>query len=318
MKKLIKIIGVLIGLIVLLIAGGLIYINASGIPHYKTTPMPLQVQATSASIARGQKLVYMLCMFCHKDPNTGRLTGKKLLDIPPEFGEVYSRNITQDKEQGIGAWTDGEIAYLLRTGVAKDGHYTPPYMVKLPNLADDDINAIISFLRSDNPMVAADPTPDIPSSPSLLTKLLCRVAFHPLPLPTHKIELPDTNNAVQLGRYLAVNLGCSECHSKDFKTNNQLEPEQSEGYFGGGNQPLNEQGQVMLTPNITPDKATGIGNWTKDEFIKTLKTGQVKNQPALRYPMEPYVLLTDAEAGAIFEYLMTIPAIDHEVKRSGI
>ena len=37
--------------------------------------------------------------------------------------------------------------------------YAPPYMAKLPNLADKDMNAIISFLRSDHPLVAADPTP---------------------------------------------------------------------------------------------------------------------------------------------------------------
>ena len=73
--------------------------------------------------------------------------------------------------------TDSELIYLLRTGIKKDGKYAPPYMAKLPNMADEDIDAIISFLRSDDPMMKADATPDQPCEPSFLTKLLCRVAF---------------------------------------------------------------------------------------------------------------------------------------------
>lgn len=239
-----------------------------------------------------------------------------MMDAPPEFGEIYSQNITQDKTYGIGDWTDGELVYLLRTGIKRDGKYSPPYMAKLPHMADEDINAIISFLRSDHPMVNADPTPDIPPMPSLLTKLLCRVAFKPLPMPTEAIPLPNENDPVELGKYLAHNLDCFACHSADFKTNDLLNPELSEGYFAGGNKPLDLQGRVMLTSNLTPDKETGIGNWTKEDFINALKYGQKKGEKALTYPMLPYPQLTDAEAGAIFEYLQTIPPIKNKVERS--
>lgn len=318
MRKALKIIGTTLAAILLIITVVGLYSYFMPIRSYTMQQVEVQVPHTPEYIARGEKLTMMLCANCHMNSDTRKLSGIKMLDLPPDLGVAYSRNITQDKEHGIGNWSDGELVYLLRTGIKKDGHYTPPYMVKLPNMADDDINAIIAFLRSDNPIVTPDPTPSVESKPSFLTKLLCYVAFKPLPFPTKPVSLPDTNNKVEMGKYLATNLGCNSCHSADFKTNDDLFPEKSKGYFGGGNQPLDKHGMVMLTPNLTPDKETGIGNWTKDEFVNAVKTGIVKNQPSLRYPMEPYVLLTDDEAGAIFEYLQTIPVIHNKVDRSGL
>jgi len=55
----------------------------------------------------------MLCNDCYLDPNTGKLTGRKMDEIS-QFGVVYSRNITKDRDHGIGKWTDGQIVYLHR------------------------------------------------------------------------------------------------------------------------------------------------------------------------------------------------------------
>jgi mono/diheme cytochrome c family protein len=247
---------------------------------------------------------------------TGKLTGTQMLDAPKEFGTIYSQNITQDKEYGIGVWTDAELLYLLRTGIKRSGQYSPPYMAKLPVMADDDVNAIIAFLRSDDKMVAANATPDTPSEPSFLTKMLTRLAWKPFPLPTEVIPVPDSTDVIATGKYLAHNLDCFSCHSADFKTNNFLQPELSEGYFAGGNQTLDYEGRVKPTANLTPDKETGIGNWTKEQFIKAVKYGQKEGEVALTYPMVPYTQLTDEEAGAIFEYLKTIPAINNKVDRA--
>jgi mono/diheme cytochrome c family protein len=189
-------------------------------------------------------------------------------------------------------------------------------MAKLPHMADSDMDAIVSFLRSDHPLVAADATPDVPAQPSFLTKLLCKVAWKPFPLPTEEIPRPDPADELVTGKYLAHNLDCFSCHSADFKTNNYLEPEKSPGYFAGGNMPLDLEGRVMYTSNLTPDKTTGIGNWTKDQFVRAVKYGEKEGEPALVYPMTPYVQLTDQEAGAIYTYLQSIPAIENEVERS--
>ncbi len=316
MKRIFKILGILIGVVVIAALAGFTIINSKGIPTYETEPRDIQVEVTPEAVERGKKLALVLCANCHKDSETGKLTGIKMLDSPPEFGVAYSQNITQDPAYGIGNWTDGELIYLLRTGVKKDGKYAPPWMPKLPNMADEDIYAIVAFLRSDDPMVAADPKPDKPCEPSFLAKLLSRMAFKPLPYPTETIPMPDTNNLLELGKYLAHNLDCSSCHSADFKTVNLMEPEKSEGYFGGGNTLLDMEGRTIQTQNLTPDKETGIGNWSEEKFVRVLKYGVKDGEPALRYPMMPYVNLTDTEARAIYAYLNTIPPIKNDVART--
>jgi len=315
-KKIIKILGIAVLVILALGLIGFITINTGDLPSYEVEQIDLQVERTPERVERGKKLALMLCANCHKSTETGALTGTRMHDAPPEFGEIHAPNITQDRTHGIGDWTDGELLYLLRTGVKRDGRYAPPYMAKFPTMADEDLYSLIAFLRSDDPLVAADPTPDRPSNPFFLTKLLCKVAWKPFPLPNEPIARPDTSDRLALGKYLAHNLDCFSCHSADFKTNNFLVPEQSPGYFGGGNKPLNREGQVVLTSNLTPDPETGIGKWSEEAFIKAVKYGLKEGAPALQYPMTPYTALSDAEAGAIFHYLKTIPPIVNKVERT--
>ncbi len=316
--KILKIGGLILLFLLLIITTIALFINFSGIPKYPTEEVKISIKPSSEQILRGKKLASMLCVNCHKDAETGRLTGTKMRDLPTEFGTAYTPNITNHPTNGIGGWTDGEIAYLLRTGIKKDGRYAPPYMPKFPNMANEDLEAIIAFLRSDDNLVAPDPTPSQESYPSFLTKFLCRVAFKPLPLPNETIALPDSADVLKLGKYYAHNLDCFACHSSDFKTIDPLNPENSEGYFAGGNKPLDMQGNIVITQNLTPDPETGIGQWSKEKFIKAVKYGLKEGEPALRYPMQPYIYLEDYEVGAIYEYLMTLQPVKNDVKRSGI
>jgi mono/diheme cytochrome c family protein len=107
---------------------------------------------------------------------------------------------------------------LLRTGIRRDGKYTPPWMPKLNRIADEDILSIIAFLRSDDSLVQASSEPDRESEPSFLVKFLTHVAFKKFRYPDHKIVPPDSNDKVALGRYLALEaFDCFACHSGDFK-----------------------------------------------------------------------------------------------------
>lgn len=318
MKKAFKVLAKFLLVLVLLIGSYLVYVSVKGIPSYETQPVSFVLQSTPEAVSRGGKLVGMLCANCHLNVESGKLTGGRMFDAPAEFGEVYAPNITQDTEYGIGAWSNEDLVRLLRTGIKKDGIYAPPYMVKLPGLADSDMNAIISFLRSDNEMVIASHTPDQPSKPSLLTKLLCNVEWKPLPFPEDPIAMPDENDRLALGKYLANNLECFSCHSSNFKTNDFMNPEMSVGYFGGGNETLNLEGDVMLTQNLTPDMETGIGSWSEEKFSRAVRFGIKEGEPALRYPMQPYSQLTDDEVGAIYQYLQSIPPISNNTVRSGL
>lgn len=314
MKKIVKFFLLFLLAIVVLVALGAGYINFRGILTYDVKKIDYSVEVTPERVQRGKRWALMLCVFCHMGSD-GKLTGKKMMDIPLEFGEIYSQNITRDEEFGIGKWTDGEILYVLRTGILPDGRYIPPYMPKLAHMSDEDIASIIAFLKSDDPLVAPAAVPDIPAKPSFLVKFLSYVAFKPLPFPEEPVPGSDTANVVEWGKYLAHNLDCYQCHSADFKTNNALEPEKSKGYFGGGNPVLDMEGKPVPSANLTPDKETGIGNWTEEQFVNAVKYGRVEGQPPLRYPMTPYVQLTDNEIKAIFAYLKTIPPIKNKIER---
>lgn len=315
MKKIFKILGITFIVLLIITGAAAAFIYFRGIPSYSTTGIKYHCNSTPESVARGRKLAVMLCANCHLNNATGKLTGRHMSDAPPEFGYAYSANITQDKSHGIGNYSDAELVWLLRTGIKRNGKYAPPYMAKLPHLSDYDLNAIISFLRSDDALVQADPTPAKPCEPSFLTKFLCVVAFKPLPYPEKPISMPDTTNPVMLGKYLVHNLDCYTCHSGDFTKLDILNPENSFGYLGGGNKPLDQQGNVVLTANITPDAETGIGTWTEEKFVRALRFGLIEGQPALRYPMMPYTQLTDYEAACIFRYLKTVPAIKNKIDR---
>ena len=71
----------------------------------------------------------------------------------------------------------------------------------------------------------------------------------------------------------------------------------------------------MPTMNLTPDMETGIGRWPEDKFVRAVKYGQVEGEPSLRYPMQPYVHLSDDEVKAIYAYLRTLDPVSNKVER---
>lgn len=316
MKTVFKFLGYIVLVVIVAAASFAGYVAISGIPTYTPVKVNLKVEVTPAKVERGQKYASMLCIDCHLDPSTGKLTGKRLADVPASFGVAYSKNITRDPIYGIGAWTDGEIAYLLRTGITRSGRYAPPWMPKYPHMSDEDLESVIAFLRSDDPVtapVAVNP-PGV-SKPSFLTKLLTHLVFKPLPYSKGPIATPATTDQVAYGRYLSVNLGCFACHSANFRTNDELEPEKSVGYMGGGNALQDESGQIVHSANLTPD-ASGLAQWSESDFTRAVLTGIRPDHTVLSYPMFPLPELTDADANAIYAYLRTVPKIHNVVARA--
>ena len=316
MKKVFKVLLIIILVIVVLVGVLAAYIALRSIPKYDVEKINVKVESTPARVERGTKLASLLCRNCHYNDATQKFTGKELKEAP-RFGTIYSANITQDPVAGIGKWSDADIIYLIRTGIKPDGQYIPPYMPKLIHISDEDMYSIVAFLRSSNNWVQPDNTRHPTSKPSFLTKFLVTIgAAKPFPYPKQTIPEPDTTDLVKWGKYIACyQLECFACHSKDFAKNDYFTPEKSKGFFGGGNEMYNEEGKKLVTLNITMDEETGIGKWTEEQFIKAVKSGQVPNGPALRYPMQPYSNLTDQEVKAVYAYLKTVPKIHHKVER---
>jgi len=63
----------------------------------------------------------------------------------------------------------------------------------------------------------------------------------------------------------------------------------------------------MFTANLTPEVETGVGSWTKNDFISAVENAQIKGENALQDTMQSYVLLCNA--AAIFEYFLSYTRI---------
>ena len=317
MNKFLRVIIYISAFVLLFIGGFCTLIQVRGIPKYDAPAIPtVKVDVTPENVALGAKIANVQCNFCHKNNADGKLSGKLMSDLPPDFGEVHSANITQSKEHGIGSWTDGELMYFLRTGVRKNGQYAPIYMPKYTHMSDDDMKSIIAFLRSDQPLVQASEIPTVKPIPSFLVKFLCLVAFKPMPYPTAPIVQPDTTKVLEYGKYLTLGrYECWSCHSADFKTLDFKNPEATPGFCQGGNTMFNLEGHKIYTANISPDDKTGIGPWTQDDFTSVMRELKRKDGKALRYPMLSYNALSEGEIKAIWQYLRGITPRTNEVDR---
>ena len=317
MKSVLRLFLYLIIAVVVLGICFVLFIEIDAIPKYSVekTEFP-QVTPDSASVALGAKIAAVQCVICHTGSD-GKLSGRLLTEVPPNFGEIHSANITQSKEHGIGNWTDAEIVYFLRTGVKpKTGQYVPIYMPKFPHMSDSDIRCVLAFLHSDMPVVQASEVATVPCKPSFLTKFLSHVAFKKIPYPSAVIQEPDTTNLVAFGKYLVTGrYDCYACHAADFKTVNMAEPEKSPGYFGGGNTLITPGGHKIFSANITSDEETGIGTWTEEDFANVMRNMKNKDGHIIRQPMIPMNGLTDLEVKSIFQYLLTVPKIKNKVDR---
>lgn len=317
MKKILRIVGLLVAGLVFLGACAATFVQVRGIPSYDAPQLKLApVAYTPERVEHGRRLVMSVCAECHRDKTTNRLSGQQLKDLPAQFGTFYSANITQDKQHGIGQWTDAQVVALLRTGLGPDGRIRS-VMPQFSRLSDEDVLSIVAFLRSADPVVQPDATPSHAQEPSFFGNVLANTLIQPKELPTQPILQPNPNDQVAFGRYLVTSrYKCYDCHSGDILKTDDQDPEKSFGYMGGGSVLQDTEGHEIVSRNLTADPETGTGDWTPEQFAQAMKYGQSPNGP-LRYPMPKYSLVTDAEARAIYAYLRTVPVIKKATPEDG-
>jgi mono/diheme cytochrome c family protein len=120
----------------------------------------------------------------------------------------------------------------------------------------------------------------------------------------------STPNAAQLsrGQYLVAAGDCMSCHLR----------EGGEPFAGGLG--LNTPFGVIYTSNITPDRETGIGAWTSDQFYRAMHEGKGAHGENL-YPAFPYPWFKRAsreDDDALFAYLMSMPAVNYTPPKSDL
>jgi len=279
--------------------------------YYPVQEVAFPVKSSAEKIARGKHMSTLMCNPCHYDPATKKLSGIHMADVAKFVGKVYGKNLTQHPEKGITHYSDGELAYLLRTGLAKDGKLMP-YMQR-PNLSDEDLEAIIAFLRSDDELVKPSEQEPPETKYTLVGKFGLSKFSPRLPYPRSKIAAPAADPVAQ-GKYLVDNLSCYDCHSKSFQSLDKMKPENSKGYMAGGMKMKDAAGNTIYSPNLTFHE-TGLGGWTEQDLIKALKTNISKDNSIITYPMPSFTELSETEIRAIYAYLKTLPPVDNKVKR---
>jgi mono/diheme cytochrome c family protein len=288
----------------------------------KAGPAPdISIESSPAQIERGKYLAnhVTVCIDCHSQrdwnifagpivPGTEGRGGEEFNEKYGFPGTFYSKNITP---AGIGSWTDGEIYRAITSGVSKNGEpFFPvmPYM-NYNTMATEDAYAIIAYLRTLKPIENKVST----SSPNFPVNFILRT----MPKPAHPETRPDKSDILAYGKYLTNIAACDGCHTP------QEKGKAIEGMYlaGGFEFPLFSGGKVRSS-NLTSDKETGIGSWSKESFVSRFKTyadSSMQKIPAQKgkfntfMPWIMYSGMSDEDLGAIFTYLQSVPAIRNEV-----
>lgn len=305
--------------IVLFLGGFSAYVQYNWDVRYEAPYPELHSSVDSALIERGRYLVYgpAHCGTCHvpSDQVAAVEAGAELpliggweLNIPP--GILRSPNLTPDDETGIGLYTDGELARALRHGVKRDGSVLFPLM-PFQEISDEDVVAIISFLRSQPAVRHAVAPPEY----TFLGKTLLAVGVlkpeGALHAPPARVSI---DSSVAYGEYLANRVAnCVGCHTeRDLKTGVFTGP----AFAGGMRFEPDEmsKGFGFITPNITPDPSTGImASWDETTFIRRFRNGRV--YPTSHMPWGAYSRMEESDLKAIYRYLKTLESVPNAIPK---
>lgn len=275
-------------------------------------PLPaLRARTDAATIARGRYLAYgpAHCASCHVAPadrpalRAGReppLAGGSALRLP--VGTWYMPNLTPDRATGIGRRSDGQIARALRHNLRHDGRVLLPAM-EFQRLADEDVVAILSFLRAQPPVRHAVPEHEIGFVARAVSAFLAR------PRRIREAPPPATAPAgagVARGAYLANEVAsCDGCHTRRNLVNGRYEGPP----YAGGTRMADETrpGHAFVTPRLAPSRAGAgpAGGWTEAQFVARFRAG--RTDPASPMAWEAFTRMTDGDLRAIYRYLRTLP-----------
>lgn len=296
-----------LALVLALMAGAWLVYRAVSI-----APSPLTGAAraiTPELLAEGQYLFRIAgCAGCHTDqPNGGGyLAGGRRFTTP--FGTFYSPNISPHPVDGLGDWTLAQFARAMRDGVAPDGgHHYPvfPY-TSFTRMRDEDVAALYAYLMQ----LSLRPGPNRPHelswpmrlrTMSWLWKLLF---FEPGPYRNDPRQSASWNR----GAYIVTGLAhCGECHTPRSALGASDETRALAGTADG---PGGEE-----VPNITQDRETGIGKWSRSKLAIYLVTGELGDDSytsasgAMAEVIEDGLShLREEDRDAIVDYLLTVPA----------
>jgi mono/diheme cytochrome c family protein len=287
---LVKLAGILLsGLLTLVL--GLVSILA-GIGLYRLyAPVSLPVPAVSVAgtpdqIERGAHLADMVCAGCHSSNGSLPLSGgvKNISDetgLP--LGTIIAPNLTPGG--AIKNWSDGEVMRAIRQTRDPQGRALLMPATSLRHLSDEDVQAIVAYLRS-QPAVQ-NQTPAV--KPSLLLVVLIGAGLFDISpaIISQPVTAPPASPSAEYGEYIVSYYGCTDCHGAKLT----------------GGKPPSPSG-----PNLT----VLVPHWTKDMFFQTIQTGVDPSGYALNPALMPWKdisKMNDVELEAVYQYLHSIEPV---------
>lgn len=283
-------------------------------------PANIKVDMSPERIARGKYLFTLAdCSGCHSPHNW------KLQDGPTLEGKVASGqdmghmegldirvpNITPDRETGIGSWTDGEKIRAIREGIGKHGNVLFPMMPysSYRHMSDDDVQSLVAYLNT----LAPVRNELARLEPPMFLKVMIKGVPKPV---TEKVETPKPSSGRLYGEYLVTIGSCEKCHTKAERGR----PVAGMQFAGG--QVFATMVGTVVSANITPDKDTGIGNWTRDYFKQRITMHKEQLEKGLqpvgpeKFTVMPWLMISqlpESDWDALYDYLMQQVPVTNKV-----
>jgi len=291
--------GIAVAVLVGIGAGAVIYKQAQ-----VDAPTATSTLSQEQLVTRGRYVALASdCVACHTTNPALPFAGGVSFFTP--FGKLYSTNITQDKVNGIGSFTDAEIIGAVRNGISKGGHRLYPAMpyTSYAGMSDDDAVALVAYLRTIAPIDSKPPA----NTMGFPFNQRWAMAFWNVMNFTSGRQLPVANKSPEWNRgaYLVQTLEhCQECHSPRNFIQGLTGPQLSGGDLGS-----------WQAYNITSSTKGGIGGWSDDELFGYLKNGVAPGKANAAGPMAEAIEhslnhLEDADVHAMVTYLRDVPAAD--------
>jgi cytochrome c553 len=298
--------GVSVCVLLTLVPAALLVLGLSGFaklnePHANPVA-DIQVAKTADQIARGEQLAH-ICVSCHTTDNRLPLSGTDFggkFGMPP-MGTLYAPNLTPGGD--IDGWTDGEVIRAIREGVHQNGRS----LLVMPaedfrNLSDDDVQALVAYLRSQPATGGPTPTNQF----NLLGAIFMNLSdFRTAQQPVSNVTAPQLGTSAY-GKYVVDILGCRDCHG------DQLQGKVDNGQLG---------------PPSGPNLTKLVPQWTEEQFMTFFNTGTLPNgatvptltlpsglsEPRMPWPMVR-AATTDDELQAMYAYLHSLSTVDNPTK----
>ncbi|MFT4121685.1 c-type cytochrome [Bradyrhizobium sp.] len=243
----------------------------------------------------------MVCHNCHTPRGPQGLDLSRALSGGQTFDEpafkVTGSNITPDKDTGIGNWSDAALKRFLVSGIKPDGTEAAAIMPTAfyTVLTARDLDALVAYLRSVPPVRHDVPAPEY------------RIALKP-ETPTYagkQASEQELTDRLARGRYLLTISHCLECHTPEGPS----VVHDFAGASGKGGRTFSGPWGQSVSPNITSDPASGLGQWSDDEIKRAITQGVARDGRKLKPPMAyaAYATMTPQDLDAIVAFVRTLP-----------